>query len=136
MPEMTEKQPGVAAAIIVHGGRVLMVRRRVREGSLSWQFPAGKVEPGETCEEAAVRETREETGLAVAAVERLGERVHPETGRQMSYIACEVRSGTARIAAPDEVADLAWLAHGAVSRYVPFGLFGPVRVYLDAALSR
>lgn len=44
------RQPGVAAAVIVHEGRVLMVRRRVSEGSLSWQFPARKVEPGETRE--------------------------------------------------------------------------------------
>ncbi|WP_030906033.1 NUDIX hydrolase [Streptomyces sp. NRRL F-5126] len=135
MPEITEKQPGVAAAVIVHTGRVLMVRRRVREGSLSWQFPAGKVEPGETRDVAAVREAREETGLAVAAVERLGERVHPETGRRMSYFACEVLGGTACIAAPEEVADLAWLTHDEISHYVPHGLFEPVQAYLDAVLS-
>ncbi|MGW1894203.1 NUDIX hydrolase [Streptomyces sp. NPDC002004] len=134
MQQTTEKQAGVAAAIIVHERRVLMVRRRVSEGSLCWQFPAGKVEPGETREDAAVRETREETGLAVAAVKRLGERVHPETGRLMSYIACEVLSGTAHIAAPDELADLAWVTHGEMPRYVPHGVFGPVRAYLDAAL--
>lgn len=35
-----EERPGIAAAIVVHEGRVLMVRRRVSEGQLSWQFPA------------------------------------------------------------------------------------------------
>ncbi|MGW3191827.1 NUDIX hydrolase [Streptomyces ardesiacus] len=133
MRETAEKQPEVAAAVIVHEGRVLMVRRRVSEGSLCWQFPAGKVEPGETSEDAAARETREETGLAVAVVKRLGERVHPETGRLMSYIACEVLSGTAHIAAPDELADLAWVTHGEMPRYVPYGVFEPVQAYLDAA---
>ena len=43
----TDERPGIAAAIVVHEGRVLMVRRRVSEGQLSWQFPAGEVEPGE-----------------------------------------------------------------------------------------
>ncbi|MEU1406806.1 NUDIX hydrolase [Streptomyces sp. NPDC005728] len=128
------EQPGVAAAVIVHGRRVLLVRRRVSEGSLSWQFPAGKVEPGETREDAAVRETQEETGLAVAAVTMLGERVHPETGRVMSYVACDVMSGTAHIAAPDELAELAWVTRGEITQYVPAGLFEPVRDYLDGAL--
>lgn len=81
-----------------------------------------------------MRETQEETGLAVAAVKRLGERVHPETGRRMSYIACDVLSGTAHIAAPDELADLAWVTHGEISHYVPYGLFEPVQAYLNAAL--
>ncbi|MEW1816616.1 MULTISPECIES: NUDIX hydrolase [Streptomyces] len=134
MRETAEKRPDVAAAVIVHEGRVLMVRRRVSEGSLRWQFPAGKVEPGETREDAAVRETREETGLAVTVVKRLGERVHPETGRPMSYIACEVLGGTAHVAAPDELADLAWVTHGELPRYVPHGVFGTVQAYLDAVL--
>jgi 8-oxo-dGTP diphosphatase len=70
----------IAAAIIVKDGLVLMIRRRVPEGQLSWQFPSGKIEPGETGEEAAVRETAEEVGLTVGVLRRLGERVHPLTG--------------------------------------------------------
>ncbi|MER0242972.1 NUDIX hydrolase [Streptomyces sp. HSW2009] len=131
----TDEQPGVAAAIIVHEGRVLMVRRRVSEGELSWQFPAGKVEPGERREAAAVRETREETGLTVEAVKLLGERVHPKTGRRMSYTACRILGGTAHIADAEELAELAWVAHGEIPEYVPYGLFEPVQDYLDGALS-
>ncbi|PJN13987.1 hypothetical protein CG724_36855 [Streptomyces sp. CB02120-2] len=69
---------------------MLLVRRRVAEGRLSWQFPAGKVEAGERGQAAAVWETKEETGLDVTAVTLLGERVHPITGRLMSYAACAV----------------------------------------------
>jgi 8-oxo-dGTP diphosphatase len=130
----TDERPGIAAAIVVHKGRVLMVRRRVSEGQLSWQFPAGEVEPGESREDAAVRETREETGLTVVAVKLLGERVHPKTGRLMSYTACEEVAGTAHVADTEELAELAWVAHGEIPRYVPYGLFEPVQEYLDAAL--
>ena len=130
----SEKQPGVAAAVIVHEGRVLLIRRRVSEGQLSWQFPAGKIEPGETREDAAVRETHEETGLTVTAVKLLGERVHPQTGRLMSYSACKVLDGTAHVADTEELAELAWVAHGEIPKYVPYGLFEPVQDYLDAAL--
>ena len=60
-PEI-DPRPTIAAAVIVQGGRFLLVQRAVSEGSLSWQFPAGEVEIGETPEDAAVRETAEEAG--------------------------------------------------------------------------
>jgi 8-oxo-dGTP diphosphatase len=129
-----EEQPGIAAAIVVSGGRVLMVRRRVSEGQLSWQFPAGEIEPGETREDAAVRETHEETGVEVAAVKLLGERIHPKTGRLMSYTACEVVGGTAHVADAEELAQLAWVAHDDIPQYVPYGLFEPVQDYLDVVM--
>lgn len=130
----TTEKPGISAAIIVSGGRVLMVRRRVSEGELMWQFPAGQIEEGEAAEEAAVRETVEETGLVVAAVKLLGERVHPKTGRLMSYTACEPLQGEARVADEEELDAVAWVTHGEITDYVPYGLFGPVQEYLDDVL--
>lgn len=42
---MTEtEQPPVSTAIIVEAGRVLMIRRRQREGKLLWAFPGGGIE--------------------------------------------------------------------------------------------
>ncbi|WP_031189847.1 MULTISPECIES: NUDIX hydrolase [Streptomyces] len=133
---MTTAEPGVAAAVIVRDARVLLIRRRVPEGDLVWQFPAGAIEAGETAEQAAVRETLEETGLTVEAVKLIGERVHPKTGRSMSYTACSVVSGEAHIADADELAEVAWVAHSEIGEYVPYGLFGPVQEYLDDALTR
>lgn len=46
----------VVAAIVVDNGRVLLIRRAVADDRLLWQFPAGKIESGETSDEAAVRE--------------------------------------------------------------------------------
>ncbi|MFC5666367.1 NUDIX hydrolase [Kitasatospora misakiensis] len=134
MVPVSDGPPGVAAAIVIREGRALMVRRRVSEGRLLWQFPAGKIEPGESPEEAAVRETAEETGLNVAVVKILGERVHPETGRWMSYTACEIVSGTAAVGDPRELAALAWVTLAEIPEYVPYGLFEPVQAYLDIAL--
>ncbi|MGW5636466.1 NUDIX hydrolase [Streptomyces sp. NPDC003832] len=134
--EMTTEKPGISAAIIVSEGRVLMVRRRVGEGELLWQFPAGQIEAGETAEEAAVRETVEETGLVVAAMKLLGERVHPKTSRLMSYTACEPLQGEAHVADEDELDAVAWVAHGEIKEYVPYGLYEPVQAYLDEALPR
>lgn len=127
-------QPPVAAAIVVKDGRVLLVRRRVPEGSLSWQFPAGKVEDAEDPSDAAVRETREETGLAVAARQVLGERAHPATGRTMIYVACDVVTGEATVTAKEEISDVSWSDSTQLSGYIPHPLYGPVRDYLDARL--
>ncbi|GAA2484133.1 hypothetical protein GCM10010406_20500 [Streptomyces thermolineatus] len=72
--------------------------------------------------------------MDVTAVKLLGERVHPATGRVVSYTVCEVMGGTAHVADAEEVAELAWVAHGEILEYVPYGLFEPVQEYLDAAL--
>lgn len=134
MTETTTK-PGISAAIITDGDRVLMVRRRVKEGELSWQFPAGGIESGETPEEAAVRETLEETGLKVEAASLIGQRVHPKTGREMSYTACRVVDGEAHVADADELDAVAWVTLAEIPEYVPYGLFGQVQEYLEGALA-
>jgi 8-oxo-dGTP diphosphatase len=133
MTETTD-QPGISAAIIVDGDRVLMVRRRIREGELMWQFPAGAIEAGESAEEAAVRETAEETGLTVSAVKPLGDRVHPKTGRLMAYTACEPIEGEAHVADEEELDAVAWVRLDEIPEYVPYGLFEPVQEFLDGAL--
>jgi 8-oxo-dGTP diphosphatase len=134
MTETITEKPGISAAIIVSSGKVLMVRRRISEGELMWQFPAGAIEPGEVAEDAAVRETAEETGLTVKAIRLLGERVHPKTGRLMSYTACEPISGEAHVADDDELDAITWAAHSELPGLVPYGLFEPVQEYLDEVL--
>jgi len=56
--------PGVAV-IVEHQGGIVLVRRKLPPQQGGWCFPAGFLEAGESSEEAAVRECREETSLAV-----------------------------------------------------------------------
>lgn len=128
-------EPAIAAAVITHEGRVLLVKRRVKEGSLSWQFPAGAVEAGESASQAAIRETKEETGLTVTDSKALGERVHPATGRTMIYVACDFVAGDAHVADEEELSEFAWLKHSQLAEYVPYGFFEPVQEHLDAVLT-
>jgi 8-oxo-dGTP diphosphatase len=62
----------VVAAVIERDGRVLICQRKRGRHALKWEFPGGKIEPGETPEEALARELREE--LAIEA--RIGEELH------------------------------------------------------------
>ncbi|MER6396102.1 NUDIX hydrolase [Kitasatospora sp. NPDC001603] len=126
--------PHVAAAVVVQDCQVLLVRRRNREGALLWQLPAGELQRGEAPHDAATRETREETGLDVVFSELLGERRHPDTGRYLFYVACQVVAGVAEVVTPEEIAEVTWVEHGALPKYVPQGFFPPVQAYLDAAL--
>jgi 8-oxo-dGTP diphosphatase len=132
---VTDPAQPIAAAIIVRDGKVLLVRRRVKEGTLSWQFPAGAIEAGETPAQAAVRETREETGLIVAESAILGERVHPNTGRTMVYVACDVITGDATVADDDELAGVAWSGREQLNDYVPYGFYPAIQEHLDNVLA-
>ena len=60
------RDPKVAAlTVIPWDGGILLGRRTQNPGKGRWSFPSGFVDRGEVVEEAAVRETREETGLEI-----------------------------------------------------------------------
>ena len=65
--QTTWLDPKVAAcAIPVLDGRIVLIRRGIEPSRGLWTFPGGYLDRGETVEEAAVRETREEVGLDIA----------------------------------------------------------------------
>lgn len=133
IPVTDSSRPPIVAAIIVDGARVALVRRRIAEGELSWQFPAGELHPGEHPTAGAARETREEIGLDVQGEAVLGERVHPATGRTMIYVACSPLHGAARVVDTDELDAFEWCTVDELDDRVPVGVFPPVREHLVTA---
>lgn len=82
----------VALAVVVRSGKVLVARRG--EGSHLeglWEFPGGKIEPGEAPGAAAARELREETTLERGEFEPLAVFVHSYPDRQVTIHAFLVR---------------------------------------------
>ncbi|MDH6513908.1 8-oxo-dGTP diphosphatase [Streptomyces sp. SAI-135] len=125
----------VAGAVIVRSGRLLLMRRASPVGALLWTFPSGKVEPGESASEAAVREAGEEVGVSVAPMVVLGSRVHPLSGRRVVYVACRLVGGEAHAASAREVAEVAWVDGGRLAELVPGGLYGPVQAWVNGRLA-
>ena len=72
---------GGACALFDEDGRVLLVRHTY--GRLNWEVPGGGAEPGESPDETAIREMREETGLDVAVDRLTG--VYYEVGPNPGY---------------------------------------------------
>jgi mutator protein MutT len=108
-------------AVLVHEGRVLLIRRGKEPLRGRWVVPGGTVEAGETLQEALVREIREETGIVVRPREvvLVFDRIERDGGGAVRYhyviidYLCDYVSGTPRagsdaeavaFVAPDELA--------------------------------
>ncbi|MEU6551233.1 NUDIX hydrolase [Streptomyces sp. NPDC046915] len=109
-----------AAVVMDEQGRVLLVRRSERERFLPrvWGVPCGKLEPGESPGDAALRELKEETGLLGEVVRRVGEssfvsdyRGHEVKNWQANFL---VRPLTRLVTLPEADQAYAWLTPDAL----------------------
>ena len=87
----------VVGAIIKDGDRYLVGQRAANkaQGSL-WEFMGGKIEPGETPEQALARECREELALEIENERIIDSVVHdyPEKTIRLTLISCSPKSGS------------------------------------------
>ncbi|GAB4426104.1 MAG: 8-oxo-dGTP diphosphatase MutT [Bacteroidia bacterium] len=106
----------VSCALIEQEGRVLAARRGLGMAHpMQWEFPGGKVQPGETAAEAVVRELAEELGLHIEVSEPLPPFVHTDDrGRSIRLLPfrCRLVAGQ-----PDlrEHAEVCWCLPGELS---------------------
>ena len=108
------KQPALAADCVVFDpqGRLLLIRRKNPPFQGRYALPGGFVEYGETTEQAAARELREETGLTARALDLIG--VYSDPGRDprghMVSIAYLVRVAEFQPEAGDDAAHAEFVA--------------------------
>ncbi len=128
------KTTKVAAAIIIHGDKVFATQRGYGEFRDGWEFPGGKIEPGETAEQALVREIEEEldTEILVGQLLDTVEYDYPAFHLSMDCFLCTVKSGNL-ILKEHEAAK--WLTAGTLNTvdWLPadLGLIPKVRAYLE-----
>ena len=84
----------VAAAVIIDKGRVFATQRGYGEYKDGWEFPGGKIEPGETPEEAIVREIKEELDAEIEPVRLIDtvEYDYPGFHLSMDCYLCRLKS--------------------------------------------
>ena len=109
----------VAAAIIVKDNRIFATQRGYGEFKDGWEFPGGKIEEGETPQQALVREIQEELDTEVEVGDLLGtvEYDYPTFHLSMQCFLCRIKSGrlnlkeheAARWLAEDELDSVDWL---------------------------
>lgn len=113
------KRIEVVAAIIEHEGRYLATQRGYGDFEGRWEFPGGKMEPGEEREGALIREIREELHMEVVPHTLLcsTEHEYPKFHLTMHCYLCRIAEGMpeltehldARWLAPHELNSLNWL---------------------------
>lgn len=110
---------------------VLLLRRSVDPGRGAWDLPAGFLDPGESPEEAALRETREESGLEVE-LERL---VGVYTSRPGNAVAtvylARPRAAEPTVRIDHESSDHAWVARSEVPAWLPRMAFSSMAAALE-----
>lgn len=90
----------VVAALIAFGGGFLACQRPAHKArGLLWEFPGGKVEPGETKAEAIIRECREELGLELSVHGEYTDVTHayPDLTVHLTLMNCSAASGEMRL---------------------------------------
>ena len=113
---LPHKQIGVA--VINNQQGQILIDRRKESGQMGglWEFPGGKIEPGETVEECIQREIKEELDIEIAVGDRLTTITHNyETFKVTLYIHdCQYISGKPQ---PLECEEILWVEPEQIDRY-------------------
>ncbi len=115
----TLKVVKVAAAAIVSHGRFLAARRPLgKRFALKWEFPGGKLEPGETFEQACVREIREELCCDIVPVQEIESVEHDYEAFHLSMrlFKCTLKEGSLPMLVEGEHTGLIWADAGDAMR--------------------
>ena len=128
MPEM----PRVGVAVlIIKDEKVLLLKRKNAHGAGTWSTPGGHLEFGETPEECAIRETKEETNVEITDVRfrSVTNDVFEQNGKHYITLWMQGRyvAGEPVVNAPEEMETVSWFAWDAL----PEPLFLPFQHLLD-----
>ena len=123
----------VVAAIIIDNDKVFATQRGYGEFKDGWEFPGGKIDEGETAEEALVREIKEELDTEIEVINLLDtvEYDYPNFDLSMDCFICKVKSGelvlkeheAAKWLTKEELYSVDWLP-------ADLGLIPKIKIYL------
>jgi len=113
---MTEDGFALSGKVVVldDGGRCLLLKRSMESKGNpgKWEFPGGKADPGESFEEALLREVREETGLKISLTRVAGAAQSVVGQRKIAYLIMEGRLVDGEVRLSSEHDDFVWIPRG------------------------
>ena len=109
---------------------VLLLRRAVQPGFGAWDLPAGYLDPGESFEQAARRETSEEAGIAVELLSLSGVYHSPPGNAVTAVYRARAREPHAEVRIDAESSEHAWVARSQVPAWLPRMAFGSMAAAL------
>ena len=127
----------VAACVLLDGDGRILIAKRPPGRSLAglWEFPGGKVEPGESPEHALVRELAEELGIEIAAADlaplTFASHAYPDFHLLMPLFLCRRWRGEVR---PHEGQELLWVKPAELLSYAMPSADEPLKALLPALL--
>ena len=125
------KSMRVAIGILEKNGKVVLVRRRHKEKTLEWQFPAGIIKPGENSQDIVIEEFEFATGLLTVINQYLGKRKHPDTNVICEYYALTYKSGDLINQNEKEYSECIWVSVDEYQDYITSNLYPGIKFYLD-----
>jgi len=122
-PTPNSTVPSVNVAVTNQAGEILLIRRSDND---NWALPGGAVDPGESLTQAAVRETREESGVECEITGLSG--IYTDPGHVMLYtsngevrrefsIVLTARATGGQATASAETSEVRWVPHDGIASY-------------------
>ena len=134
LPTPTDVVQAAGGLIVRRQGETLELVVVHRPAHEDWSFPKGKLEPGETFELAALREVREETGMACRLVRFIGHTEYVDRKGRPKAVAYWVMAAEGGFFTPnDEVDELRWLRLEDASRLLSYPRDGELVAVIMAA---
>lgn len=111
-----------AAAVVVQGGRVLLIKRGFPPNEGKWSIPGGVIEVGEEARDAAVREVLEETGLRIRIrdiVDVVDNIIRDEERVKYHFVNCDFLADwvSGEVHTTEETPDFAWIEEKDMEKY-------------------
>lgn len=111
---MNSKPVVIAGCLLEKDGKFLLIQEGRPDIYGLWNIPAGHVDEGEAAEEAAVRETKEETGFDVAIVAEIGA-FETTTGKTIHIFQANITGGELKLPS-DELLNAEWYTYDEIKR--------------------
>lgn len=133
---MKQKTTTIALGVIRNKAKkVLIVLRKQKESGtnkvkLTWVYPGGTVENGETKESTVEREVFEESGYKVSAGKVISEKRHPEFPVYIYYIECSLSSPKGNDKMREDIQEIKWVSSKDIPNYFTTNIDQKVAKYL------